>query len=133
MSVNKVILIGNVGKDPEVRYLSQTNVVAQFSLATTERSVTLSNGTVVPERTEWHNLVMWGGLAKTAETYVRKGHKLYVEGKLRNRSWDDQQGVRHYVTEIHVENFEILSPRTQQENQTQTQEQLPNNNGNFPF
>ncbi|MCQ2200401.1 MAG: single-stranded DNA-binding protein [Paludibacteraceae bacterium] len=133
MSVNKVILIGNVGKDPEVKYLSQTNVVAQFSLATSDPSYTASNGTVVPERTEWHNLVMWGGLAKTAETYVRKGQKLYVEGKLRNRSWDDQHGVRHYTTEIYVENFEILSPRTTQENSNQTTGQFPNNGGNSPF
>ena len=82
MSVNKVILIGNVGKDPEVRYLDTGIAVASFPLATTDRAYTLSNGTQVPERTEWHNLVLWRGLAETAEKYVHKGDKLYVEGKI---------------------------------------------------
>ena len=81
MSVNKVILIGNVGKDPDVRYLDSGVAVATFSLATTDRAYTLANGTQVPERTEWHNIVLWRGLAQTAEKYVRKGDKLYIEGK----------------------------------------------------
>ena len=100
MSVNKVILIGNVGKDPEVRYLDTGIAVASFPLATTDRAYTLSNGTQVPERTEWHNLVLWRGLAETAEKYVHKGDKLYVEGKIRTRSYDDQNGAKRYVTEI---------------------------------
>ena len=94
MSVNKVILIGNVGKDPEVRYLDTGIAVASFPLATTDRAYTLSNGTQVPERTEWHNLVLWRGLAETAEKYVHKGDKLYVEGKIRTRSYDDQNGAK---------------------------------------
>ena len=102
MSVNKVILIGNVGKDPEVRYLDTGIAVASFPLATTDRAYTLSNGTQVPERTEWHNLVLWRGLAETAEKYVHKGDKLYVEGKIRTRSYDDQNGAKRYVTEIFV-------------------------------
>lgn len=81
MSVNKVILIGNVGRDPEVRYLDSGIAVASLPLATTDRAYTLANGTQVPERTEWHNLVLWRGLAETAEKYVHKGDKLYVEGK----------------------------------------------------
>ena len=97
MSVNKVILIGNVGKDPEVRYLDTGIAVASFPLATTDRAYTLSNGTQVPERTEWHNLVLWRGLAETAEKYVHKGDKLYVEGKIRTRSYDDQNGAKRYV------------------------------------
>ena len=112
MSVNKVILIGNVGRDPEVRYLDSGVAVATFSLATTERGYTLQNGTQVPDRTEWHNIVLWRGLAETAEKYVHKGDKLYIEGKIRTRSYDDQAGVKRYVTEIFVDNMEMLTPRT---------------------
>lgn len=112
MSVNKVILIGNVGRDPEVRYLDSGVAVATLTLATTERGYTLQNGTQVPERTEWHNIVLWRGLAEVAEKYVRKGDKLYIEGKLRTRSYDDQNGVRRYVAEIFADNMEMLSPRS---------------------
>lgn len=111
MSVNKVILLGNVGKDPEVRYLDSGIAVATLSLATTDRAYTLSNGTQVPERTEWHNLVLWRGLAETAEKYVHKGDKLYIEGKIRTRSYDDQTGAKRYVTEIFVDNMEMLTPK----------------------
>ena len=111
MSVNKVILIGNVGRDPEVRYLDSGIAVARLTLATTDRAYTLPNGTQVPERTEWHNLVLWRGLAETAEKYVHKGDKLYVEGKIRTRSYDDQTGAKRYVTEIFVDSMEMLSPR----------------------
>ena len=108
MSVNKVILIGNVGRDPEVRYLDSGIAVASLPLATTDRAYTLANGTQVPERTEWHNLVLWRGLAETAEKYVHKGDKLYVEGKIRTRSYDDQTGAKRYVTEIFVDSMELL-------------------------
>ena len=111
MSVNKVILIGNVGRDPEVRYLDSGIAVASLPLATTDRAYTLANGTQVPERTEWHNLVLWRGLAETAEKYVHKGDKLYVEGKIRTRSYDAQTGAKRYVTEIFVDSMEMLSPR----------------------
>lgn len=111
MSVNKVILIGNVGKDPEVRYLDSGVAVATLPLATTERGYTLQNGTQVPERTDWHNLVLWRGLAEIAEKYVHKGDKLYIEGKIKTRSYDDQAGVKRYVTEIFVDNMEMLSPK----------------------
>ena len=111
MSVNKVILIGNVGRDPEVRYLDSGIAVASLPLATTDRAYTLANGTQVPERTESHNLVLWRGLAETAEKYVHKGDKLYVEGKIRTRSYDDQTGAKRYVTEIFVDSMEMLSPR----------------------
>ena len=111
MSVNKVILIGNVGRDPEVRYLDSGIAVASLPLATTDRAYTLANCTQVPERTEWHNLVLWRGLAETAEKYVHKGDKLYVEGKIRTRSYDDQTGAKRYVTEIFVDSMEMLSPR----------------------
>ena len=111
MSVNKVILLGNVGKDPEVRYLDSGIAVATFPLATTDRGYTLANGTQVPDRTEWHNLVLWRGLAETAEKYVHKGDKLYIEGKIRSRSYDDQSGAKRYITEIFVDIMEMLSPK----------------------
>ena len=111
MSVNKVILIGNVGKDPEVRYLDSGVAVATFSLATTERGYTLQNGTQVPERTEWHNIVLWRGLAQTAEKYVHKGDRIYIEGKIRTNTYEDQNGIRRYRTEILAESMEMLSSR----------------------
>lgn len=111
MSINKVILLGNVGKDPEVRYLDSGVAVATFPLATSDRAYTLANGTQVPERTEWHNIVLWRGLAETAEKYVHKGDKLYIEGKIRTRSYDDQAGIKRYVTEIFADNMEMLSPK----------------------
>ena len=113
MSVNKVILIGNVGKDPDVRYLDSGVAVATFSLATTERGYTLQNGTQVPDRTEWHNIVLWRGLAQTVEKYVHKGDKLYIEGSIHSRSYDDQNGVRRTVVEIYVDNMEMLSRQQQ--------------------
>jgi single-strand DNA-binding protein len=112
MSVNKVILIGNVGKDPDVRYLDSGVAVATFSLATTERGYTLQNGTQVPDRTEWHNIVLWRGLAQTAEKYVHKGDKLYIEGKIKSRSYDDQNGIKRTIVEIFADNMEMLTPRS---------------------
>lgn len=111
MSVNKVILIGNVGKEPDVRHLDTGITVASFSLATTERGYTLPNGTQVPDRTDWHNIVVWRGLADVVERYVHKGDKLYIEGKLRPRSYDDQNGQRRYTVEIYADNMEMLSPK----------------------
>ena len=111
MSVNKVILIGNVGKDPEVRYLDNGVAVATFSFATTDRAYTLANGTQVPERTEWHNIVLWRGLAQTAEKYVHKGDRIYIEGKLRYRFYDDQNGIKRNVVEVFADNMEMLSAK----------------------
>lgn len=108
MSVNKVFLIGNVGKEPEVRYYDNGGAVANFSLATTERGYTAANGTQIPDRTEWHNIVLWRGLAEIAEKYIHKGSKIYIEGKIRTRSYDDQQGIKRYVTEIWGDNLELL-------------------------
>ena len=122
MSVNKVILIGNVGKDPDVRYLDNHVCVANLTLATTERGYTAQNGTQVPDRTEWHNLVFWRGLAETVEKYVHKGDKLYIEGNIRNRSYDDQNGVKRYVTEIFVDSMEMLT-RPQQKSDAPQQGQ----------
>ena len=108
MSVNKIILLGNVGKDPEVRYFDNGGAVANFTLATTERGYTAANGTQVPDRTEWHNIVLWRGLAEIAEKYVKKGSKLYIEGKIRTRSYDDANGNKRYITEIWGDNMELL-------------------------
>ncbi|KAA6339697.1 Single-stranded DNA-binding protein [termite gut metagenome] len=112
MSVNKIILLGNVGKDPEVRYLDTGIAVATFPLATSDKAYTLANGTQVPEKTEWHNLVLWRGLAEIAEKYVHKGDKLYVEGKIRYRHYDDQAGIKRYITEIFVDTMEMLTSKT---------------------
>ena len=87
--------------------------MASLTLATTERGYRLQNGTDVPERTEWHNIVLWRGLAETVEKYVHKGDKLFVEGKIRSRSYDDQNGVKRYITEIFADNMEMLSSRSQ--------------------
>lgn len=111
MAVNKVILLGNVGQDPGVRSLDNGIKVANFTLATTERGYTLKNGTQVPDKTEWHNIVVWRGLAEVVEKYVKKGDKLYLEGKIKTRSYDDKQGVKRYVTEIYVDNLELLTPK----------------------
>ena len=114
MSLNKVMLIGNVGQDPEVRYVDQGVAVAQIRLATSDRGYTLANGTQVPERTEWHTVLLWRNLAETVEKYVHKGDKLYIEGKLRYRTYDDRNGVRRTVVEVWADNMDMLSPRQQQ-------------------
>jgi single-strand DNA-binding protein len=110
MSVNKVILVGHVGKDPEVRYLDKDVAVANFTLATTERGRTLPNGTQIPERTEWHNIVAWRGLAEIAEKYIRKGSQLYVEGRLQTRTWE-KDGIKRYTTEIYAETINLLGKK----------------------
>lgn len=105
MSVNKVILLGYVGADPEMRYPEQGLAFANIRLATNERTGDL-------ERTEWHRLVLAGKNAEIAEKYIRKGTLLYVEGKLRTRSWDDKLGVKRNVTEIYVDSFELLGRKS---------------------
>lgn len=125
MSVNKVILVGNVGKDPEVRYFDNGSAVVNFTLATTERGYTAANGTQIPDRTEWHNIVCWRGLAKVAEQFVKKGSQLYIEGKIRTRSYDDQNGIKRYVVEIYADNLELLGRRGESNNSDYS-----NNNNN---
>lgn len=111
MSVNKVILLGNVGKDPDVRYFEQNRAVANFTLATTERARTGKNDQQIPERTEWHNIVVRGGLVQVVERFVHKGSKLYLEGKIRSRQFVDRDNQNRFVTEIVVDELEILSKR----------------------
>ena len=109
--MNKVMLIGYVGVDPQVRYLDEGTCVAQLRLGTTEKGYTLQNGTQVPERTEWHNLVFWRKTAEIVEKYVRKGDKLYVEGKIQSRDWTDKRGISRRSIDIIVDSMEMLSPR----------------------
>lgn len=109
--MNKAMLIGNVGQEPEVHYYDRDQCVARVRLATTERGYTLPNGTRVPDRTDWHSVIFYNGLAKVVEKYVHKGDKLYVEGRLRYRSYDDKKGVHRLVAEIYAENMEMLTPR----------------------
>jgi single-strand DNA-binding protein len=120
MSLNKVILIGNVGKDPVVHYFDTSVAVANFPLATSERGYTLPNGTVVPEHTEWHNIVVRREQAAFVEKWVKKGSGLYVEGKIRTRNYEDQNGVKRYLTEIHADRVEFYSLGTRSENQQTT-------------
>jgi len=114
--MNKVMLIGNVGRDPEIHYYEADQCVASFTLATTERGYTLPNGTSVPDHTDWHNIVLFKVLAKYAEKYIHKGDKLYIEGRVRYRSYDDKKGIRRYVTEIYGDNLEWLSAPCKAEN-----------------
>jgi single-strand DNA-binding protein len=108
--VNKVILIGRLGKDPEVRNLDNGAVVANFSIATSESYKDRTTGEK-KEITEWHNIVLWRGLAEIAQKYLRKGDMVYIEGKLRTRSWE-KDGVTRYTTEIVADNMNMLSPKT---------------------
>ena len=109
--MNKVMLIGNVGQEPEVRYVDQGVAVARVRLATTERGYTLQNGTQVPEHTDWHNVILWRRLAEVVEKYVHKGDKLYIEGRIRYTTYDDKQGQKRYATEIWADNMEMLTPK----------------------
>lgn len=134
--MNKVMLIGNVGKEPVVRYYDHDQAVATLSLATTERGYTLQNGTQVPDRTDWHNIVLYRGLAKIVEKYVHKGDKLYVEGRIHYRTYDDQKGIRHYVTEVYADNMELLSPKPVQpvtQEQSKSAVANPEDNADAPF
>ena len=124
MSINKVILLGNVGKEPKVTYFEGGNCVAQVTMATSERGYTLANGTQIPDRTEWHNLVFRGRLAEVVDKYVHKGDKLYVEGKIQTRSYDDASGITRYVTEIFVDNMEMLTPKPAQQQSAEEHSEL---------
>ena len=106
------MLIGNVGTEPEVRYFEADSCVARVRLATTEKGYVLQNGTRVPDRTDWHNLVFYRKLAKVVEQYVHKGDKLYVDGRLQYSQYDDKRGVQRMATEIIVDNMEMLTPKS---------------------
>jgi single-strand DNA-binding protein len=111
MSINKVILVGNVGKDPEVHYVEEGLAVARFPLATSERGYKTRDGRQIPDRTEWHNIVVWRRLAEVVEKFVRKGTQLYIEGKIRTNSFEDKDGIKRYRTEIIVDVLQLLGSR----------------------
>lgn len=130
MSLNKVLLIGNVGRDPEIRYFDQNIGQATFPLATSERGFTLANGTVIPERTEWHNVVVRRDLVAFVEKWVKKGSSVYVEGKIRTRNYDDQAGIKRYVTEIYADKVEFYYSGTARDpNATTTATTATTNSG----
>lgn len=114
--VNKVILVGNLGRDPEIRNLDNGVKLARFSLATTE-SYRDRDGNRV-DKTEWHNIVLWRGLADVAEKYLQKGNQVYIEGKLQTRQWQDQDGNTRYTTEIVGDNMTMLGSRRDPANST---------------
>jgi single-strand DNA-binding protein len=124
--VNKVILVGNLGKDPEVQTFD-TYKKAAFSLATTEHSRDREGNEV--QHTEWHNIVMWRGLAEIAEQFLRKGSQVYIEGKIRTRSYDSKDGQKKYVTEIQADNMVLLGGRKEGGSETFTQPQSSASNG----
>lgn len=109
-SLNKVMLIGNLGKDPEVRTFEGGNMLARFPLATSESYTSRQTNERVTQ-TEWHNIVCRRGLAEIAEKYLHKGDKVFIEGRIKTRSWDDANGVKQYSTEIHADNMTMLGGR----------------------
>lgn len=131
MSVNKVILLGNVGKEPDVRYFEANKGVANFTLATTERARKGWNDQIIPERTEWHNIVVRGGLVQVVERFVHKGSKLYLEGKIRSRTYVDRENQSHFVTEIVVDVLEILSHREARDSESFDHYRQSESNGNL--
>jgi single-strand DNA-binding protein len=125
--VNKVILVGNLGRDPEIRTLESGVKVARFSLATSESYNDRNTGQRV-DQTEWHNIVLWRGLAEIAEKYLRKGNQVYIEGKLQTRSYQDKDGITKYSTEIVGQNMNMLGGRpvtSDQPHNSQPQEASP--------
>ena len=118
--INKVILVGNLGKDRVVRTIDTGVKVATFSLATTE-TIKNKEGQRV-DQTEWHNIVLWRGQAEVAEKFLKKGMQIYLEGKIRTRSWNDKEGNKHYTTEIIGDNFTMLGKREGSDQSTQRSE-----------
>ena len=128
--VNKVILVGNLGKDPEVRYLDNGVAVANFSLATTENYKNKQGERV--SQTEWHNIVLWRGLAEVAEKYLKKGSSIYIEGKIKNRKWEDKDGNTRYNTEILGDNMTMLGTKPSTE-ETSSKTNIQETNDDLPF
>ena len=123
MSVNKAILIGNLGRDPELTYTPSGSAVATFSIATTERYTTKDGEK--KENTVWHNIVAWGKQAEVIAEYLAKGKKVYIEGKINNRSYDDKDGNKKYISEIVVSSFQFLDARTDADTSSAKAESKP--------
>lgn len=137
MAVNRVFLLGNVGSDPEIRE-SNGGKFATFRLATTDKGYTKRDGTQVPERTEWHNIVANSNIVGVIENYVRKGTKLYIEGKLRTRKYTARDNTERTVTEIYIDNLELLGGKPQEQNANQhryqnASQQNWGSNDNMPY
>ena len=129
--VNKVILVGNLGKDPEVRHLDSGVAVANFSLATTE-SYKNKQGERV-NQTEWHNIVLWRGLAEVAEKYLKKGSSIYIEGRIKTRKWEDKEGVTKYTTEILGDNMTMLGGKPMPEGKSEEASEPQDAKDDLPF
>ena len=131
--INKAILVGNLGKDPEVRYLDNGVAVANFSLATTENYKNKEGERV--SQTEWHNIVLWRGLAEIAEKYLKKGASVYVEGKIKTRKWEDKDGNTRYNTEILADNMTMLGTKSDSENKPikSSENQASDKGDDLPF
>lgn len=137
MAVNRVFLLGNVGSDPEIRE-SNGGKFATFRLATTDKGYTKRDGTQVPERTEWHSIVANSNIVGVIENYVRKGTKLYIEGKLRTRKYTARDNTERTVTEIYIDNLELLGGKPQEQNANQhryqnASQQNWGSNDNMPY
>lgn len=127
----KLILVGNVGSDPEVRHFEGGNIVANFSLATSEKYKNKEGETVT--ETEWHKIVVWKGLAEIAEKYVKKGNLLYIEGKLKSRSWNDKDGVKRYSTDVIADTMRMLPGGNKTTEKESTTEPKQESDGDLPF
>ena len=135
-SINKAIIVGFVGQEPKIDTLQSDVKIASFSVATTEKGYTTQSGTTIPDRTEWHSIVLWGKLAEVAGNYLHKGSSVYVEGKIRTRSYDDKNGIKRYVTEIHGDIMQMLDRKSDGGNQQQYIGQSANSSGeddDLPF
>ena len=125
-SLNKVMLIGNLGKDPETREMGDGTKMAKFPIATTETYKNRQGEKV--SNTEWHNIVLWRGLAEVAINWLKKGDSVYIEGKLKTRSWEDENGVKKYATDIQADNLSMLGSRRDNESQYQSNSSEQNTN-----
>lgn len=137
MSVNKVILLGNVGNEPEAKSFDNGGENVRISLATTKKAMTLKDGKTIPERTDWHNVVIQGPLAKVVKEYVHKGNKLYIEGELRTRKYKKYE-TETYITEVYATQVELMqqqkeAQQPQQKYQTNYNEQPQQLSGDLPF
>lgn len=139
-SVNQATIIGYVGEDPKIITTSNGKTMATLTAATTERGYTKKDGTTSEDRTEWHNIVLFGKLAEIARDYIRKGATLYIQGKMRTRSYDDKDGIKRYVTEIHADTVQMLDRRSTATSQLNAEpqqqygyQQPPMNDPDLPF
>lgn len=137
--MHKIILIGNLGKDPEIKTFENGGKVANFSVADTERAYKTKDGKDIPEHTEWFDCVARGSVANFVESYVKKGHKVYIEGKIKTRSYDKQDGSKAYIKELHVISLESLTPKGEGSTTAQNTQSQPNpipeedDNTSLPF